>query len=145
MPSRYYDDDFDIEKGPQIGDGATQSVGSDSYPYTVVSVSNERVRHLFKTPDMSQAVEVMWPKWIEVTSDNYKGISGEFHQGNVVYEYTSDFGRSATRYILKDGRYRQATRKWDPATRKDRILNSTTQNAQSIAVGFRRFYNNPSF
>jgi hypothetical protein len=53
---------------PEIGMGATECVGSDSYPYSVVEVLSEKA--------------------IVVQSDNYKAVSGNAADGSAEYEYS---------------------------------------------------------
>lgn len=141
---RYYDDNFNVERGPEPGDGATQSVGSDSYAYTIVGVSNERVKALVKN-HQGEAIEVSWPKWIEVVQDNAKIIKGSGQDGSAEYEYETRLNASPERYIMKDSRYRRATRKYRPETNSYEILNSCKKDAPTMTVGFRSYYQNPSF
>lgn len=141
---RYYDDNFNVERGPEPGDGATQGVGSDSYAYTIVDVSSERVKATVRD-HQGEMIEVMWPKWIEVIQDDAKVVRGSGQDGSAEYEYETRLDSSATRFILKDGRYRQATRKYRPETRSYEVLNSCRKDAPTMSVGFRRYYRDPSF
>lgn len=141
-------------KAPEPGDGATGGAGSDSYPYTVVAVSPQKVSFMLDIQGTQQYVnrtwvyeqeEVSWPKWIEVTADEHHIVSGSGQDGSAQYEYETDPFKTPEKYILKDGIYRKATSKWDPVLKKNVVGNTTSKNNTSISVGVRRYYQDPSF
>lgn len=101
---------------PEVGMGATQGAGSDCYPYTIHRVSENK-------------------KSIWVSSDNYRPIGGPRPYGmDGEYEYSNDHGADETQWteytLRKNGRY---------------IMRGQSINSRALSIGFRRFYNDPSF
>jgi len=77
---------------PTVGMGATQQVGSDRYPYTVVSLIN--------------------PRCILVQADKTTLIEGNTLSEHQVYEYTPDLlGPTRTLTFRKNGRWVQEGQK----------------------------------
>lgn len=73
---------------PTVGMGATQQVGSDRYPYTVVSLIS--------------------PRCILVQADRFKLIEGSPQSEHQGYEYTTDLlGPTRTLTFRKNGRWVQ--------------------------------------
>lgn len=150
------------KEGPEIGMGATAGAGSDSYPYTIIDVSDETITFDAEVPNSSyydvatgkriaKREKVTWPKWILVTADDYKVVDdGKEHSygDHREYAYTSHYDVSrAHKYILHpaSSRYRAASTKYDPERRTYIETNTTTQKNRPISIGYRRYYQDPSF
>ncbi len=72
---------------PEIGMGATYSLGSDKYPFTIVAVSPSK-------------------RTIFVTEDTAKLVSGTEQDGSAKYEYTARMDVPQEVFTLrKNGRY----------------------------------------
>lgn len=72
---------------PKVGSGASIGIGSDSYPYTVIEISNGG-------------------KLIKVQRDNHKPSKGFDYFSNQIYDYTSNPDAGVEEYKLKkDGNY----------------------------------------
>lgn len=70
MLKKQYVEQEAIEYRPEVGDGATISIGSDRFPATIVEVlENGKVR---------------------IQQDNYKLVSGTEQDGSAVYSYSPD-------------------------------------------------------
>ena len=81
---------------PTVGMGATVGIGSDCYPYTIVSVSENL-------------------KTVIIQKDNYKPAKGYEYYGNQVYEFTPNETGSIEVWTLRNhGRYvRKGDKKGD--------------------------------
>ena len=131
---------------PEMGDGATTSVGSDRYPYTIVEVSRQTVDREVKNPaNPTETAILKWPKWIEVTKDTWKVITGSMRDGSAEYDYTSNFFNTPEKFIYKDGSYYAATKIYDPETKTYRTTNTCRKDSQRLSVGVRQYYYDPSF
>lgn len=72
---------------PEVGMGATQGVGSDAYPYTIIEVSPNG-------------------KTIKVQSDKHTPAEGYDYYSNQVYNYHQNPNGEIITYTLrKNGRY----------------------------------------
>lgn len=97
---------------PTVGMGATGGAGSDCYPYTIVNVIS--------------------PKRIQITADDYKRIDNNGLSENQEYEYTSRPDASKiTLSLRKSGR-------WVEVGQSDAGYNG-------YAIGHRRAYLDPHF
>lgn len=102
----------------QVGDGATQSCGSDSYPFTVVEV-NKTGKTIVVQADTYRA------------SDDMKASGqGIYGQQDYVYERNPDAGRQTYTW-RKCGAYFPKGAK--------------TLRGHGLYVGSRRYYYDPSF
>lgn len=82
-----------VETELKVGMGVTHSVGSDSYPFTIV--------------------EVISPKKIVVQQDNVVHVSGSFMKGDAKYRYEpNDLAEKKILSLRKNGR-------WYPVGQKD--------------------------
>lgn len=102
---------------PEVGDGATESVGSDCYPYTVVKVS-----------ESGKTI------WLQRDSFRRADSNGPFTESqSYVYERCPEAPlRKAT--LRKDGRYRMAGQS-----------SSGSMRGCTVSVGHRRAYMDPHF
>lgn len=79
----------DTQVQPEVGMGVTQSIGSDSYPYTIIEV-----KHGGKT--------------LVIQSDDYKRTDNNGYGGHQEYEYAPNPNGSTHEITLrKTGRYKR--------------------------------------
>jgi hypothetical protein len=124
---------------PYVGCAVTIPVGSDSYPGTVVWVSDKTIRHQYKDKD-GEIVFVNVPRRIKIRSVRSRGVKGHDNsftedQRYVYYESSEDETVSGTEYS-----YREKWKKYVAVG-----TSSRSSAAQSPWFGYRRYYRDPCF
>lgn len=133
----------DLPTIPIVGMGATKCVGSDRYAYTIQYVSDDVIYvpcyEDHPKTGIRTLVYVAMPKYILVTEDEWKVINGSCENGSAVFEFTpvplSNYCKGEE-YV-----YNKSTKRYRKTTGNHR----TNMKMQSISVGFKRKYYDPSF
>jgi hypothetical protein len=137
--------DADFDGIPKVGTGVTIPVGSDSYPATVIWVSDRLVDAQMKN-DIGMVFVVRVPKSIRVSGCKYRGVEGHCNaftesQRYVYYSDIEDESTDHQKLVLeRNGReysYRPG-RGYIPVGERAR-------GNQRIYLGARRAYRDPSF
>jgi hypothetical protein len=128
---------------PYVGCAATVGVGSDSYPGTVVWVSEQTIDHEYSVYDKStgkyEVVKVKLPKKIKVRGCHSRGVKGHNNaftedQRYVYYEDTEEDKEGA------EYSYRKVRKNYVQVG-----TSSRSSAARAPSFGYRRFYRDPSF
>ena len=112
---------------PEVGMGATYSIGSDSYPYTVVSVG------LGKDGQ---------PSTVEVRGCDYRATANSNFYGNQEYTYTEREGAAVEvwKWDAKNDRWRRTTKNDNGR----QVWAGPARGSGHLYIGERRARFNPS-
>ena len=113
---------------PEVGMGATYGIGSDSYPYTIVSVELDKAGQ---------------PVKIKVRGCDYRATPNSNYYGNQEYTYTEreDAPVETWKWDAKNTKWRRTT-----TNESGRVVwAGPARGAGSLFVGERRARQNPSF
>ena len=143
-----------VQKVPEVGMGATMTMYTDRYACTILEVSKETIKHTYERVRMDDGsikqVTNEYPKYILVTEDDFKLISGSRGSENQECEYITDKNLDHARKFIfhkASGIYREATResKFINGRLESEYKNTVKAGNQSLVIGFKETYIDPSF
>ena len=128
---------------PEVGMGATLIMYSDRKPYTILEVSEETVTSLNNEK---------YPKYIIVTQDFCKRISGSVYDGDAEYEYTTDYNGPRTKFLFHkpSSTYKEETKKFAGINKETGLLyyegtGRTKADASTLLIGVKENYYDATF
>ena len=126
---------------PYVGCAATIGVGSDSYPGTVVWVSEQTVDHEYTNKDTGEKFTVKLPRRVRIRQCDYRGVEGHsnaFTEDQKYVYFDDDAHSDNPRFKGREYSYR-------PKRKNYVQVGDYYRSAQSPGFGFRRAYRDPHF